>query len=166
MQRLMFTSVKMTPSAQLSRIEALFFEGVAVEVVAVLLPEAGLVVVEEFQAADPLYAFPGVEIGDDQAQRVAVIGGEGFAIVFEGEEGGGTEEVGEGNVGGVAVLGFDHDVGGGGLYANEFQEVGEKDAFPVDVEAAPAGDAVHVGGDLGHGEARELVPGEADAFFD
>jgi hypothetical protein len=45
--------------------KSFFFEGVAVEVVAVLLPETGGVVVEEFQAADPLYAFPGVEIGDD-----------------------------------------------------------------------------------------------------
>ncbi len=64
------------------------------------------------------------------------------------------------------MFGLDHDVGGGGLHADEFQEIGEKDAFPADVEAAPAGDAVHVGGDLGHGQAREFVPGEADAFFD
>ncbi len=87
-------------------------------------------------------------------------------MVFEGEEGGGTEEVGERDVGGVAVLCFDHDVGGGGADADEFQEIREEDAFPADVEAAPAGDAVHVGGDLSHGEVRKFVPGEAEALVD
>ena len=146
--------------------ESFFFEWVAVEVVAVLLPETGLVVVHEFEAADPFDAFPGVQMGHDEAQRVAVIGGERFAIVFEGEECGGAEEVGERDVGGIAVFGFDHDVGGAGADADPLEEVGKKDAFPADVEAAPAGDAVHVGGDLGHGEAREFVPGEAQTLVD
>jgi len=144
----------------------LFFEGVAVEVVAVLLPETGLVVVHEFEAADPFDAFPGVEMRHDEAQWVAVIGGEGFAVVFQREESRGTEEVGERDVGGIAVFGFDHDVRGSGADADPLQEVGKKDAFPADVEAAPAGDAVHVGGDLGHGETREFVPGEAQALVD
>ncbi len=84
----------MTSLTHFSRIEALFFERVAVEVVAVLLPEAGLVVVEEFEAADPFHAFPGVEVRDDQAHGVAVIGGERFAVVFQREERGGAEEIG------------------------------------------------------------------------
>ena len=42
--------------------EAFFFEGVAVHVVAVLLPETWCVVIHEFQAADPFDAFPGVEV--------------------------------------------------------------------------------------------------------
>jgi hypothetical protein len=103
--------------------ESFFFEWVTVEVVAVLLPKTGLVMVHEFEAADPFDAFPGVEMRDDQAQWVAVIGGEGFAVVFEGEKGGGTEEVGKRDVGGVAVFGFDHDVGSAGADADAFEQV-------------------------------------------
>jgi hypothetical protein len=74
--------------------EALLFEGVAVDVVAVLFPEAGGVLDHEFQAANSSDAFPGAEVGNDQAERVAVVGGQGFAVVFEGEQGGGAHQVG------------------------------------------------------------------------
>lgn len=43
----------------------LLFPGVAIGVVAVSLPEAELVVIEKRETANPLYAFPSVEMRDD-----------------------------------------------------------------------------------------------------
>ena len=55
---------------------ALLFERIAVDVVAVLFPEAGQLAVQEFDGAHPLHALPGVEMRHHQAQRVAVVGRE------------------------------------------------------------------------------------------
>ena len=63
---------------------AFFRPRIAVAVVAVLLPEARLVVGEELDAADPLGALPGVEPRDDQAQGPAVVGLQGLAVVPPG----------------------------------------------------------------------------------
>ena len=73
---------------------ALLFPGVTVGVIAVALPETELVVVEKLKAADPFDTFPGVQMRDDQTQRAAVLGGEGFTIVFKGKEHIGTQKVG------------------------------------------------------------------------
>ena len=51
----------------------LFLPGVGVVVVAVALPEAELVVVEELEAPDPLGALPEVALRDEEAERPAVL---------------------------------------------------------------------------------------------
>src|ERR1035437_6753541 len=53
--------------------EALFLPGVGLVVVAVALPEAPDVVVQELQLADPLGALPEVALRDHQPERVAVL---------------------------------------------------------------------------------------------
>src|SRR5690242_10631567 len=53
---------------------ALFEPRVAAVVVAVLLPEPRLVVVENAQAGDPLRALPEVEVRHEEARRAAVLG--------------------------------------------------------------------------------------------
>src|SRR3954470_14514809 len=60
---------------------ALLFPRVAAVVVAVGLPEAGLVVVEELDAAHPLGALPEVEMRHQQARRPAVLGLERLVAV-------------------------------------------------------------------------------------
>jgi hypothetical protein len=157
---------KIEASANLSRVKALFFEWVAVHVVAVLLPETGLVVVQEFEAADPLHAFPGIEVGEDQSNRVAVIGRQRFAVVFQGEQSRGTHQIRERDVGSVALLGLDHDVRGAGPDTDALHQFGERHAFPAHVEAAPAGDAMHVRCNFSHGQMRKFVPGETQRLFD
>ena len=84
--------------------KAFLLPGVAVHVVAVALPEAGAVFGEEFEAAEPFGALPGVELGDDQAGGCAVFDGERLAIVMRGDEGVGSEEICEWEVGGPAVV--------------------------------------------------------------
>lgn len=54
--------------------------------VAIAFPETQAIVVEEHEAADPLDAFPGVEMRNDEAERAAVIGAERLAVMFECEE--------------------------------------------------------------------------------
>src|SRR5436853_577060 len=54
--------------------EALFLPWVAAHVVTAVLPlfpEAGLVALHEFDAADPFGALPGIEARDHQPQRIA-----------------------------------------------------------------------------------------------
>src|SRR4051795_9919357 len=85
--------------------EALFLPRVGVVVVAVALPETELIVVEELEAADPLAALPEVFLGDDQAERVAVLELERLAPEGVGEEDVVVIEDGERDVGRVALLG-------------------------------------------------------------
>src|SRR3954463_12239037 len=66
--------------------EALFLPGVGVVVVAVALPEAELVVVEELQAADPFGALPEVALRDEEPQWVAMLQLERLAVVRVGQQ--------------------------------------------------------------------------------
>src|SRR3954465_11598571 len=66
--------------------EAFFLPRVGVVVVAVPLPEAKLVVVEELQAADPLAALPEVLLRDEEAGRVAVLQLERLAVERVGQQ--------------------------------------------------------------------------------
>ena len=64
---------------------ALLLEGIAVHAVAVFFPEAGDILRHEFQAADPLHAFPSVEVRHYEADGIAMLGGKRLAIVFQRE---------------------------------------------------------------------------------
>lgn len=50
---------------------ALLFPRVTVGVIAVSLPEAETIVIEKHETADPFHAFPGVQMGNDQADGTA-----------------------------------------------------------------------------------------------
>jgi len=108
----------------------LFLPGVAVGVVAVAFPETELIVVEQREAANPLDGFPCVEVRNDEPAGSTVFGGDRLAIVVEGEKDVQAEEIVERNVGGVAFFGEDENVLGLRLGGNEFEDFGEKDAFP------------------------------------
>jgi hypothetical protein len=64
----------------------LFLPVIGVVVVAVALPEARLVVVEQLEPAQPLGALPEVAIRNDQAQRSPVVGRERLAVGLVGEQ--------------------------------------------------------------------------------
>src|SRR5579864_1606992 len=63
--------------------EPLFLPWIAVHVVAVALPETGLIVIQKFDACYPLRALPGVELRHDQSRGTAVLGGNRLAVVQE-----------------------------------------------------------------------------------
>src|SRR6266545_840940 len=145
---------------------ALFLPRIAAHVVAVLLPEAWPVAGHELQAADPLGALPEVEVRHEQPQRPAVLGRDGLAVPRVHQHVLGPHEVLEAEVGGEAVLGFDHYVRGRRLQRNQLHDLRDRDAFPGAIEQRPAGHAVHV---LLHrlaGQLLELLVAELDRLLD
>src|SRR5262245_9120087 len=82
----------------------LFGPGIAPHVVAVLLPEAGVVLLQQLEPAHPLGALPEVEVWHQEADRTAVLRSQGLAVVAERQEILGTVEVLKRQVGGEAVL--------------------------------------------------------------
>src|SRR3954447_5624898 len=84
----------------------LLFPRVTAVVIAVLLPEPGLVVVEERQPGDPLGALPEVQVGYEQPYGAAVLRSERLSFVLPGDPRLAVLQVLQRQVGGVA--------GGGG----------------------------------------------------
>src|SRR4051812_1020883 len=98
---------------------ALFFPRVAVVVVAVGLPEAGLVVIAQLEAADPFRALPEVQMRDQEPRRAAVLGLERLATVLVGDPRPATGQILERQVGRVAAVAPRGDVAGIGVDAFE-----------------------------------------------
>src|SRR6185295_7086174 len=152
--------------AGLLEAEALLAPGIAVGVVAVLLPEAAAVLGQELDAVHPLAALPGVEMGDDQAQRPAVVAGEVPAVPGVDEERSSREEVLERQVGRVAAVAVDHHVRGVRKHARLREKIAGREALPKVVEGREAGHAVKIGGDACPRQRLELEPAELDLLFD
>src|SRR6476660_4456178 len=99
---------------------------------------------------------------NDEAQRVAVLGGEGLAIVVSGEQDFFPVKVGQGHIGSESLFGMDQDVGGFRLGMDAGQQFAECYAVPVVVEAAPSGHTMEVAGTLDFGESFELFPAQRE----
>src|SRR5688572_10596911 len=87
---------------------ALLFERVAANVIAIHLPEAGLLPGEELHSAYPLGALPEVQVGDDKTDGPAVLFHERLAVVVGGEEVLGPHEVVELEVRRVTAIAVEH----------------------------------------------------------
>src|SRR4051812_27673297 len=135
---------------------ALLFPGVTVVVVAVGLPEAGLVVVAQLEAADPLRVLPEVEMRDQQPGRTPVLGLERLAPVLVGDPCPATGQILERQVGRIAAVTPRGDVAGVGVDA--FEQCVDRDPGPGGVELRPLGDAMDVGGDRFPRQRDELLP--------
>src|SRR5690242_9981902 len=90
--------------------EAFFLPRIGVVVVAVALPEAELIVIEELETADPLGALPEIPLRYEQAERVTMFGLERLAVEGVGEEHVVVVEDLDRQVRGVALLGMTDDV--------------------------------------------------------
>ena len=126
--------------------------------VAVLFPEAGLILGHEADAAQPLGGLPEVQMRHDQTGRAAMLGRDGLAVKFEGDHAATFDHVPGGQVGGVAAVGEGHEVGRNVADAGGGEQVVDGHAFPGGVQLAPLGDAMDVGEDFGLGQAAELLP--------
>src|SRR3954451_18739990 len=133
---------------------------VAAKVVAVRLPEAGLVLVPELEAAHPLGALPEVEVRDEQPYRAAVLRVERLAVVAERDPGFAVDQILERDVRRVAAVTERDRVGR--VVLDGLEQRVDSHALPDRVELRPAGDAVDVGGDRLARESLELVPRPAD----
>src|SRR6185312_165252 len=136
---------------------ALFLPWLSVIVVAVRLPEAGLVGRLEQEAPYPLGALPEVVLRDEHARGAAVLGRERLAVVGEDHPRLAARDVLERQVGRVAAVRvLDHEVG---CRLDSFEERVDRDASPDGVELRPLGHAVDVAGDLLARQGTELLPG-------
>src|SRR5713101_7287158 len=151
---------------------ALFRPGIAVIVIAPLLPEPGAVGRQELDAPDPFGALPEIEPRHDRAHRAAMLARQGTALPGMREQHVLGVEFGQRQVGRVVVVAVEDDEARRGLRANGRQDMLRADALPGIVEARPGGDAVDVG-DLaerrlgaerrpapGHGALDQAVDGE------
>src|SRR5205085_10598830 len=117
---------------------ALLGPRVGVHVIAVLLPEAGRVDVEELEGAQPLARLPEVQARQHQAHGAAVIGLEVAAVVLEGQDHvvalQGLQR-GVRRVVGIRVL---QDPAGLGSRADLLEDDASGHALPLVVEVRPA----------------------------
>src|SRR5215210_298803 len=113
--------------------EALLFPGVCVIVVAVPLPEAELVVIEELQAADPLRALPEVALGNDEPERVAMFGLERLTAEGVREHHVVVVEDAEREIRRIALLAVGDDMGGRRADLGEAKDLLDRDALPIGV---------------------------------
>src|SRR3954447_19072755 len=128
------------PAPRSVSLVTLLFPGIAVVVVAIGLPEPGLVVVAQLEAADPLRALPEVQMWDQKPRRAAVLGLERLAPVLVGDPRPAAGQVLEWQVGRVAAVTPRGDVAGLGVDA--FEQRVDRHPGPGAVELGPLGDAV------------------------
>src|SRR5581483_2704238 len=124
---------------------ALFLPRIGAIVVAALLPEAGTVAFHEFQAVEPLGAFIGIELGNDQAYRATVIRLQILTIVLERDQYIVVVEIFQWNIGRVARPGMHHDKIRFWQRLCALQYLANVYPFPGIVVAAPGGHTMEVG---------------------
>src|SRR4051794_6638816 len=139
---------------------------VAPVVVAVLLPEAGLVALHHGDPADPLGALPEVQVWHQHPHRAAVLDRQGLTVELPDHPGLAAGDVLDRQVGGVAGLRRRHDeapLGGG---PGDVQQRVDADAAEPGVELRPGRDAVDVTAVLGAGQRMRLVPAPGGRVLD
>src|SRR4051812_26708840 len=134
----------------------LFLPRVAAKVVPVLLPEPGLVLGAQVEAAYPFGAFPEVKVRHEQARRPAVLRLERLLVVSERDPGLAAGDVLERQVRRVAAVAEGHHVLG--LVLDTLEQRVDRDALPDRVELRPLGHAVDVLRDLLARQRAELLP--------
>ena len=144
---------------------ALLLPLVAAVVVAERLPEPGLVLSTQLEAADPLGALPEVEVGHDEPGRAAVLRRERLAVVLVGDECLAVEDVGQGQVGRVAAVGVgDRERGPGS--SSTARAACRRSPLPLHVELRPLRDAPDVDHEIARGQRRNSCPRPSDRGAD
>src|SRR6266849_352076 len=140
---------------------ALLRPGIAVVVIAPLLPEPGAIGSQELDPPYPFGALPEIEPRHDRAHRAAMLARQRTTLPGMREQHVLGIEFGQRQVGGVVVIAVKDDEARLGLRPNGRQDMLGADALPGIVETRPGGDAVYVRGIAEHrlGAERRPVPG-------
>src|SRR5688572_9700072 len=115
---------------------------VGVHVVAVLLPEAGRVDVQELEGAQPLARLPEVELGQYEPHGAAVVGLERLAVVRQRQHHVVIAQVVERRVGGVVRVGVLQHPPRLRARPRLLEDEASGDTFPLVVQLRPASHAV------------------------
>src|SRR6185437_4254244 len=142
---------------------ALFLPRVSVHVVAIGLPEAGLVAVEQVKAAHPFSALPEVQMRHEQPHRAAMLGRQRLAVVAERQPRLAAGHVRDRQVGGVPAVAEGQHVLRVGAYL--FEQGLDRHCLPAGVQLGPAGDTVDVSGHLLDRQLLQLGPGPRLLLF-
>ena len=112
--------------------------------VAVLLPEAGHVLIDQREAPYPLRALPEIQVRHQQPGGPAVLGHEPLPVPLERDEVVRAIEIRQRQVGGEPLLGAYEAVVRVGFHPRAFQQELHRHALERIVEPAPARDAMDV----------------------
>src|SRR4051812_12480641 len=144
----------------------LFLPVVGVVVVAVALPEAGLVGRPQLEPAQPLRALPEVPRRHHQAEGPAVLGRERLAVGLVRDQRVVVLDRLERQVRREALLRVRGHEAGARLRAHELRDLAPVDASEARVEPAPARDAVDVHGHRAARQLLQLLPGQRQRLLD
>src|SRR5260221_2575341 len=140
---------------------ALLRPGIAVVMIAALLPEPGAVGGQELDAPDPFGALPEIKPRHDRPKRAGMLARQRMALPGMREQHALGIEFGQRQVGRVVVMPVEDDGARLGLRANGRKDMLGADALKGIVETRPGGDAVNVG-DIAEqrlGAERGPIPG-------
>src|SRR5262249_33074323 len=138
--------------------EALLFPRVGFVVVAVPLPEAGLVVRNDLERADPFRALPEVTPRHDEPERPPVLGRELLAVMPVREQSIILVQFRDREIGGEPALRVDYGEATFALHPRTAQHLPDGNSLPQVVVSAPARHAMDVAPDLHARERTELLP--------
>ena len=134
--------------------------------VAALFPETGAVAIHEFDALQPFGAFPEVIFRNNRAHRATMIARDLLPFPFIGEQNVGIGEIGQSQIGRVAIMAVKHYMRGGRFWLHDRQQMRSGDPLPMIIEARPGGNAVNVGDVLKLGLRQEILKTPLDRCLD
>ena len=122
-------------------------------------PEAQALALFDPKPMHPLRALPEIEMRDHQARGTSVLGRQRLAIVFVGDESLVVDNVGDGEIGGIAAIRVSGDEGRLGIQLDRLEERVNADRLPFHVELGPFGHAADIDGVFLGGQLQKLRPG-------
>src|SRR5690606_17922676 len=147
-------------------LEPFLFPGIALIVVARLLPESRAIFAGKLQRAKPLGALPEIARRDERPQWEAVIGREELAAKLVREQHVLFKHDVERHVCRVVILAVCNHEAYLRREAEQFYKIADAHAFPNSIEHAPPRDAVDVGLQRDGRQRQELVPCPAHLALD
>jgi hypothetical protein len=138
----------------------LLFPRIAMHVIAIALPEAGLVALQQFNGFEPLRALPCVEPGNNQACRAAVVETQRLSIVRDRNKRVFSQEIRQWNVGrkSSVMAVRENESRLWTRAACQRDNITRLYPFPQVPQTAPAGDAVKIRKHAHAGQLREFTP--------
>src|SRR5579859_7478957 len=146
-------------------IVSLFLKRISIHVISVFLPETSNITVEKLEALDPLHRFPGIEMGNDQTQRISVVERKRLAIMMRGQQNIVAVQINERDIGREPLSGVNEHMAGFRCGFYQFQNFAKRYPLPLIVKTAPARNAMKITHALNARQVAEFFPCPAGGRF-